>query len=219
MQEKVINLIKEEIENLNVKIKEKSKTLKEYESVYTALKPNKKAFKKENVFNIIDDEKLITKITNLVSKSDLIAIESMLENKKEFDEFDRETTLALKRYGLTKQLIYSDQFINYVKAKTPSNPKLEKVYNELLEMKRREIELFKQNEEIVMFICNTAINMYEKMIDEKESLKHQKKGLNYALDSIRKEEMLLPWSVNSLEEFLDALSDENQDIVVCFLQS
>lgn len=219
MQEKVINLIKEEIENLNVKIKEKSKALKEYESVYTALKPNKKAFKKENVFNIIDDEKLIIKITNLVSKSDLIAIESMLEKKKEFDEFDRETTLALKRYGLTKQLIYSDQFINYVKAKTPSNPKLEKVYNELLEMKRREIELFKQNEEIVMFICNTAINMYEKMIDEKESLKHQKKGLNYALDSIRKEEMLLPWSVNSLEEFLDALSDENQDIVVCFLQS
>lgn len=100
MQEKVINLIKEEIENLNVKIKEKSKTLKEYESVYTALKPNKKAFKKENVFNIIGDEKLITKITNLVSKSDLIAIESMLEKKKEFDEFDRETTLALKGMDL-----------------------------------------------------------------------------------------------------------------------
>lgn len=219
MQEKVINLIKEEIENLNVKIKEKSKTLKEYEDVYTALKPNKKVFKKENVFNIINDEKLITKITNLVSKSDLIAIELMLEKKKEFDEFDKETTLALKRYGLTKQLIYSDQFINYVKVKTSSNPKLEKVYNELLEMKKREVELFKQNEEIVMFICNTAINLYEKMIDEKESLKHQKKGLNYALDSIRKGEILLPWSINSLEEFLNTLDDDNQNVIVCFLQS
>lgn len=218
MQEKVINLIKEEIENLNDKTREKSKMLKEYEGVYSALKPNKKVFKKENIFNIINDEKLIISITNLVSNSDLIAIESMLEKKKEFDEFDRETNLALKRYGLTKQLIYSDQFINYVKAKLSSNPKLEKVYNELLEMKKREEILFKQNEEIVMFICNTAISIYEKMIDEKEALKHQKKGLNYALDSIRKEQAFIPWSANSLEEFLNTLDDENQNTVICFLQ-
>lgn len=80
------------------------------------------------------------KLTSMVIKTDVDEILKMLYDKKELDTYNKETESALKRYGLSKEIIYSDSFINRTKGR---------LHDELLEMKQREEELFNQNQKIV----------------------------------------------------------------------
>ena len=110
------------------------------------------------------------KLTSMVIKTDVDEILKMLIDKKELDTYNKETENALKRHGLSKKIIYSDSFINMTKGR---------LHDELLEMKQREEELFNQNQKIVMYICDVAINMFEDL--------EKKKALETALGQIEKQ--------------------------------
>lgn len=218
MEEEVIKIIYEEIDRLDKIIKEDSKLISNNRDVYNILKPKGKDFQTINVIKLSNDRELLNKMVDLVSSSNLVAVEEMIKKKLEFDDYDKEVNEKLISVGLTKDFIYSDAFINYVYIKSKQNKKLLKVYNELLEMKKREKELFRQNEEIVSYICNVAINVYEDTINEKERLKKDKKGLKYAIESIKKEEKLTIWSLSSLEKLYNYLDDASKKKLVIFIQ-
>lgn len=213
----ILKIIYEEIERLDKLIKEDSKLINNNRDVYSALKPNKKEFQTINVIKLSDDKELLNKLVNLVNSSNLVAVEEMLKKKIEFDHYDKEVNEKLKNVGLTKEFIYSEAFINFVRVKANQNKRLLKVYNELLEMREREKELFRQNEEIVSYICNVAINVYEDTINEKERLKKDKKGLEYAVESIKKGEKLTVWSLSSLENLYNYLDDDSKKKLVTFI--
>ena len=218
MEEEVIKIIYEEIDRLDKIIKEDSKLISNNRDVYNILKPKGKDFQTINVIKLSNDRELLNKMVDLVSSSNLVAVEEMIKKKLEFDNYDKEVNEKLISVGLTKDFIYSDAFINYVYIKSKQNKKLLKVYNELLEMQKREKELFRQNEEIVSYICNVAINVYEDTINEKERLKKDKKGLKYAIDSIKKGEKLIVWSLSSLEKLYNYLDDASKKKLVIFIQ-
>lgn len=218
MEKEIVEIIKEEIDRLDKLIKEDSKLINNNHALYSALKPNGKDFQTINVIKLSDDKKLLNKLVDLVSSSNLVAVEEMIKKKIEFDNYDREVDDKLRKAGLTKEFIYSDAFINFVRLKANQNKRLLKVYNELLEMRQREKELFKQNEEIVAYICNVAINVYEDTINEKECLKKDKKGLEYAVESIRKGEKLTIRSLSSLENLYNYLDDDSKKKLVTFIQ-
>lgn len=219
MEKEIIEIIKEEIDRLDKIIKEDSKLINNNRDVYNILKPKGKDFRTINVIKLSDNKELLNKLVNLVGSSNLVAVEDMIKKKIEFDNYDKEVNEKLISAGLTKDFIYSDAFINYVCIKSKQNKRLLKVYNELLEMRQREIELFKQNEEIVMFICNTFINMYEDVINEKEKLKYDKKSLLYTIENINKKEKLSIRSLSSLEELYNVLDLEKQKKLVAFIQN
>ena len=219
MEKEIIEIIKEEIDRLDKLIKEDSKLINNNRDVYNILKPKGKDFQTINVIKLSDNKELLNKLVNLVSSSNLVAVEDMIKKKIEFDNYDKEVNEKLISAGLTKNFIYSDAFINYVSIKSKQNKRLLKVYNELLEMRQREIELFRQNEEIVMFICNTFINMYEDVINEKEKLKYDKKSLLYTIENINKKEKLSIRSLSSLEELYNVLDLEKQKKLVAFIQN
>ena len=219
LEKEIIEIINEEIKKLDEKIKEDSKIIKSNLKIYNELKPNGNKFKLENVVKLSNNINLLNKLVDFVSKSNLIVVEEMIKKKIEFDNYDKEVNEKLKKSGLTKDLIYSDAFINYVGVKSKQNKSLLKVYNELLEMREREKELFRQNEEIVLFICNTFINMYEDVINEKEKLKYNKKSLLYTIESINKKEKLSVRSLSSLEKLYNVLGLEKQKKLVAFIQN
>ena len=206
----IIEIINEEIERLDKLIKEDSKLINTNRDVYSILKPKGKDFQTINVIKLSGNKELLNKLVNLVGSSNLVAVEEMIKKKIEFDNYDKEVNEKLRKVGLTKEFIYSETFINFVRVKANQNKSLLKVYNELLEMREREKELFRQNEEIVSYICNVAINVYEDTIKEKELLKNNKKGLEYAVESIKKGEKLTVWSLSSLENLYNYLDDDSK---------
>lgn len=158
----VFKIIDEYKEKLEILIKDLNKEIREYKDVYFALKPKGKAFKEENVLNLMEKPLLGEKLTSMVIKTDVDEILKMLIDKKELDMYNKETENALKRHGLSKEIIYSDSFISRTKGR---------LHDELLEMKQREEELFNQNQKIVMYICDVAINMFEDLEKKKEYYK------------------------------------------------
>lgn len=115
---KIIDEYKEKLENL---ISDVNKEIRTYKDVYFALKPKGKEFKEENVLNLMEKPLLGEKLTSMVIKTDVDEILKMLNNKKELDMYNRETENALKKYGLSREIVYSDEFINNTKAVSMMN--------------------------------------------------------------------------------------------------
>ena len=203
---KIIDEYKEKLENL---ISDANKEIRTYKDVYFALKPKGKAFKEENAINFTIKSELSEKLISMVVKCDGDEILKMIYNKKELDSYNRETTNALKRYGLSKEIIYSDKFINNTKGR---------VHDELLEMRRRDEKLHKRNTELVMYICDVAINMFEDLEKKKEYYKSILKGLSYAKENIKKEEPFNNMASNSLDYVLNDLEENKKIELVSFIQ-
>lgn len=205
----VFKIIDEYKEKLEILIKDLNKEIREYKDVYFALKPKGKAFKEENVLNLMEKPLLGEKLTSMVIKTDVDEILKMLIDKKELDMYNKETENALKRHGLSKEIIYSDSFINRTKGR---------LHDELLEMKQREEELFNQNQKIVMYICDVAINMFEDLEKKKEYYKSILKGLTYAKENIKKEELFNKMASDSLDYVLNDLEENKKIKLVSFIQ-
>lgn len=206
MEKELTKLIKNKIDELSDEIKEKSKMTKRYAKVYSFLKPKGKEFKLSNVLNFEKDLSLTGELSCMIEESDLIAIESLQEKMDEYDECSRKFEEKLKELGLSTKVIYSDEFIEALYKKSLTDFKFKKIYKELMEMKERDAVLAKQNEEIVTYICNSGIRIYEDALNTKERLKYRKRGLEYALESIRKSEPFSSWSVTSLESLTSSLN-------------
>lgn len=205
----VFKIIDEYKEKLEILIKDLNKEIREYKDVYFALKPKGKAFKEENVLNLMEKPLLGEKLTSMVIKTDVDEILKMLNNKKELDMYNRETENALKKYGLSREIVYSDEFINNTKGR---------VHDELLEMRRRDEELFNQNQKIVMYICDVAINKFEDLEKKKEYYKSISKGLTYAKENLKKEESFNNMASNSLDYVLNDLEEDKKIELVSFIQ-
>ena len=203
---KIIDEYKEKLENL---ISDVNKEIRTYKDVYFALKPKGKEFKEENVLNLMEKPLLGEKLTSMVIKTDVDEILKMLNNKKELDMYNRETENALKKYGLSREIVYSDEFINNTKGR---------VHDELLEMRRRDEELFNQNQKIVMYICDVAINKFEDLEKKKEYYKSISKGLTYAKENLKKEESFNNMASNSLDYVLNDLEEDKKIELVSFIQ-
>ena len=185
MCENLINLIKLEINGYEIQIKNLNKRLLEYKPVYEALKPKGRNFKKENVLRLTENKVLLDKLTEIMEQINLVAIEQMLRNKILFEEHDNEVNLVLQSYGLSKKIIFSDEFLNSLAIKSRANNRLKEVYDKLIMMKERDDKLFKLNEEIVLYVCGSMIDLYENLLKEKENVKDNKKVLEYALKNIQ----------------------------------
>lgn len=78
----VFKIIDEYKEKLEILIKDLNKEIREYKDVYFALKPKGKAFKEENVLNLMEKPLLGEKLTSMVIKTDVDEILKMLIDKK-----------------------------------------------------------------------------------------------------------------------------------------
>lgn len=206
MCENLINLIKREINEYEIQIKNLNKRLLEYKPVYEALKPKGRNFNKENVLRLTENKVLLDKLTEIMQQTNLVAIEQMLRNKILFEEHDSEVNLVLQRYGLSKKIIFSDEFLNSLAV----NNRLKEVYDKLIMMKERDDKLFKLNEEIVLYVCGSMIDLYENLLKEKENVKDNKKFLEYALKNIQSNSKLTPRDISSITLLLSKIANEEE---------
>ena len=210
MCENLINLIKHEINGYEIQIKNLNKRLLEYKPVYEALKPKGRNFKKENVLRLTENKVLLDKLTEIMEQINLVAIEQMLRNKILFEEHDSEVNLVLQSYGLSKKIIFSDEFLNSLAIKSRANNRLKEVYDKLIMMKERDDKLFKLNEEIVLYVCGSMIDLYENLLKEKENVKDDKKVLEYALKNIQSNSKLTPRDISSITLLLSKIANEEE---------
>lgn len=204
----LINLINEEIKEIDKKIISLNKNLLDYKPVYDALKPKGKKFKKENIINLSFNDELLDKLTSLVSKTNLIAVEKMLEYKVLFENHDKEVNKKLRAYGLSKNIIFSDNFLNTINARSKNNPRLKPIYEKLIEMKKRDEELFLINEKIVMYVAGVMIDLYESTLNEKENLKQTERFLSYTIKDIKQNNKLIPRNLSLVLDLINKQEDE-----------
>lgn len=214
MHEELINLIKKNINIYDEKIKEINKKLLDYKPVYDVLKPKGKKFKKENIINLSFDAKLLDKLTNIVSKTNLIAVEKMIEYKIMFESHDKEVNEKLREHGLSKNIIFSDDFLNTIKIRSQNNLKLKTVYKKLIEMKKRDEKLFLINEKIVMYVVDVMIDLYESTLNEKEKLKEKKKLLEYTLKNINSNMPLIPRNLSVITSLINDNENNEERLVL-----
>lgn len=207
--DEVFKIIDEYKEKLEILIKDLNKEIREYKDVYFALKPKGKAFKEENVLNLMEKPLLGEKLTSMVIKTDVDEIVKIIKNKRTLDLYDKETENALKRFGLSKDTIYSDKFINNTNGR---------VRDELLKMRQREEELSKKNKELDLYIGDVAINMFEDLEKKKEYYKSILKGLSYAKENIKREELFNKMASDSLDYVLNDLEENKKIELVSFIQ-
>ena len=203
---KIIDEYKEKLENL---ISEVNKEIRTYKDVYFALKPKGRAFKEDKTYHLMKNPDLYKKTIEMAMKTDVDEIVRTIKNKRTLDLYNKETENALKRYGLSKDTIYSDKFINNTKGR---------VHDELLKMRQREEELSKKNKELDSYICDVAINMFEDLEKKKEYYKSILKGLSYAKENIKKEEPFNNMASNSLDYVLNDLEENKKIELVSFIQ-
>ena len=203
---KIIDEYKEKLENL---ISEVNKEIRTYKDVYFTLKPKGKAFKEDKAYHLMKKPDLYKKTIEMAMKTDVDEIVKTIKNKRTLDLYNKETETALKRYGLSKDTIYSDKFINNTKGR---------VHDELLKMRQREEELSKKNKELDSYICDVAINMFEDLEKKKEYYKSILKGLSYAKENIKKEEPFNNMASNSLDYVLNDLEENKKIELVSFIQ-
>ena len=205
----VFKIIDEYKEKLEILIKDLNKEIREYKDVYFALKPKGKEFKEDKANLSMKNPDLYKKIIEMAMKTDVDEIVKTIKNKRTLDLYNKETENALKRYGLSKEIIYSDEFINNTKGR---------VHDELLEMRQREEELSKKNKELDLYICDVAINMFEDLEKKKEYYKSILKGLTYAKENIKKEELFNKMASDSLDYVLNDLEEDKKIKLVSFIQ-
>lgn len=203
---KIIDEYKEKLENL---ISEVNKEIREYKDVYFTLKPKGKAFKEDKAYHLMKKPDLYKKTIEMAMKTDVDEIVRTIKNKRTLDLYDNETENALKRFGLSKDTIYSDKFINNTNGR---------VRDELLKMRQREEELSKKNKELDLYICDVAINMFEDLEKKKEYYKSILKGLTYAKENIKKEELFNKMASDSLDYVLNDLEENKRIKLVSFIQ-
>lgn len=203
---KIIDEYKEKLENL---ISEVNKEIREYKDVYFTLKPKGKAFKEDKAYHLMKKPDLYKKTIEMAMKTDVDEIVKIIKNKRTLDLYDKETENALKRFGLSKDTIYSDKFINNTNGR---------VRDELLKMRQREEELSKKNKELDLYICDVAINMFEDLEKKKEYYKSILKGLSYAKENIKKEELFNKMASDSLDYVLNDLEENKKMELVSFIQ-
>ena len=203
---KIIDEYKEKLENL---ISEVNKEIREYKDVYFTLKPKGKAFKEDKAYLLMKKPDLYKKTIEMTMKTDVDEIVRTIKNKRTLDLYDKETENALKRFGLSKDTIYSDKFINNTNGR---------VRDELLKMRQREEELSKKNKELDLYICDVAINMFEDLEKKKEYYKSILKGLTYAKENIKKEELFNKMASDSLDYVLNDLEENKKIELVSFIQ-
>lgn len=203
---KIIDEYKEKLENL---ISEVNKEIREYKDVYFTLKPKGKAFKEDKAYHLMKKPDLYKKTIEMAMKTDVDEIVKIIKNKRTLDLYDKETENALKRFGLSKDTIYSDKFINNTNGR---------VRDELLKMRQREEELSKKNKELDLYICDVAINMFEDLEKKKEYYKSILKGLSYAKENIKREELFNKMASDSLDYVLNDLEENKRIKLVSFIQ-
>ena len=203
---KIIDEYKEKLENL---ISEVNKEIREYKDVYFTLKPKGKAFKEDKAYHLMKKPDLYKKTIEMAMKTDVDEIVRTIKNKRTLDLYDKETENALKRFGLSKDTIYSDKFINNTNGR---------VRDELLKMRQREEELSKKNKELDLYICDVAINLFEDLEKKKEYYKSILKGLTYAKENIKKEELFNKMASDSLDYVLNDLEENKRIKLVSFIQ-
>lgn len=203
MYDNLTYLIKTEILKYDNIIKDLNKKLLMYKPVYDVLKPKGKKFNKENILRLTMDDKFLNMLMKIMEQSNTIVIEKMIENKILYEKHNKQVEESFSSYGLSKEVIFSDTFMNNIKLRSTVNPRLKQVYDKLVIMKQRDIELFELNEKIVFYICNTMIDMYEEANEEKQRIKDAKKYLEYALKNYQSNNNLTPRDKSIIAELID----------------
>lgn len=207
MYDNLTYLIKTEILKYDNIIKDLNKKLLMYKPVYDILKPKGKKFSEENILRLTLDDRLLNMLMQIMEQSNTIAIEKMIENKMLYEKHNKQIEKDLRTYGLSKEAIFSDEFMNNIKLRSTLNPRLKQVYDKLVIMKQRDIELFELNEKIVFYICNTMIDMYEEVNEEKQRIKDEKKYIEYALKNYQSNNNLTPRDKSIIAELIDNVLD------------
>lgn len=216
----LINLIDKKILCYDEKINTLSKQLLSYKNVYKKLKPKGKKFKKENVLNLFKEPFLLNELITLTQKSNIILIRVLLKNKAKLEDQNRKTDEALRSFNLSKQIIFSDSFLTSLKQRAKFNPNLMIVYQKVLEIKRNDEKLFKINEEIVLYTCNFIIETYERILNDKESLKDNKNYLKYAKENILSNNKLTVRDIVSITNLIteEELNKDEKDKLLNLLE-
>lgn len=203
MNDDLVSLMKDEILKYDELIRKLNKKIQKYQKVYNVLKPNGVSLRRENVLKLMSNINLLDEIIEIIKDVNLVAMEKMIRSKIMFDEHDKEIKKSLSDVGLSKEIIFSDDFLNSLSR----NPRLKKVHDKLIEMKKRDEELFRLNEQIVFYVFESMISLYEETKEEKERLKESKKNIEYALSKYRCKERLNPKDVSVIVTLIATISD------------
>ena len=139
MYDNLTYLIKTEILKYDNIIKDLNKKLLMYKPVYDVLKPKGKKFNKENILRLTMDDKFLNMLMKIMEQSNTIVIEKMIENKILYEKHNKQVEESFSSYGLSKEVIFSDTFMNNIKLRSTVNPRLKQVYDKLVIMKQRDI--------------------------------------------------------------------------------
>lgn len=207
MNNELTELIKNEILKYDELIKNLNRKLSMYKPVYDVLKPKRGNLNKDNISFLSFDKKTLNMLMDAMEQVNVVLVDKIIQNKMLYEAHNKEVEKSLKEYGLSKEIIFSKTFMGNIKIKSAYNPKLKIVYDKLVLMKQRDDELFKINEEIVLYIYKSMIDMYEEIKDEKERLKENKKYLEYALNNLKSKQRLTPRDISVITEVINSCLD------------
>ena len=206
MYKELIDLLNEKISYYDALIKESSKNYYETKEIYDALKIKGKNLKKQNVLNICDDDNILEKLQKVLEKSNKIVYDNLISKLRMYNKYVNETDDMLSSFNLSKEIIYSEKFLDGLK----NDISKKNIYENLLSMYQREKKLYELCSEIVFFTCNYLIDVHKQNIEEKEVLKEEKKKFEYALRKILKNENLISQDVVYITNLIDQIEDDDK---------
>lgn len=209
---KLRELLKNEINEYEKNIALISGRIREIKDLYDIIKPKGKRIAIENSV-LLTEKKLFDKLINTIKKNNYIVIERMIQNKIEYHRYLKETTEQLGNLGLSREKIYSDAFISNAKRILPKDE-----YDAFLSIKEMDEKLKQLDNDIVWYIYDMIIEMYEKLTEEKENKKDKKKKLEYAYKAIKRNEKLLPREIATITNLINDNSDEEKDANILLLE-
>lgn len=208
--DEIINILRNETDEYKENIKLINKKINDIRDIYFYLKPNGKELSRKNAANMSSNKDMFLRFVDTIAKSNYIAISHMISCRKQYEEYLEETNKLLMQQGINRDVLFSDYFSQICKSKMSKYS-----YDRFERLKLMDTKLQKMNEDIAFFCCQVIINMYESLLEEKETKKENLKLIEGVYKKARGKEELSYEDISVITELISLM--ELDDVKTSYL--
>ena len=184
MQNKLTYLIREEIDRRYNSTKEVSDKLRDLQRVYNALIPNKNKKDVINMYNLTED--LFFEFIELIQHYNGILYSELLKLTIETKEYDKRNTPKCD-FNVDRSILAL----------------ADRRYNTMIKNVKDELEVVNKVRDFFAYAITYFVELYEKLEQEKESKKQERKVYESALKNLSKNKVLTPKEINAITSLIE----------------
>ena len=178
MNNELIKVCMRKISEYDELIRNVNKKINRLRPIYDKLCPKGRKFDSNDdarILKICGDDELIDKMYDILKDDCPFLLEVMVENQKKYDEYSEYTDKELLKRGLTKEILYSQEVLERLRINANNDPLQKQIYDKIIMMKENDKKLFELSRDIVLYVINYIIDLYNNYLSEKEELKEKAK--------------------------------------------